>query len=114
MHKYYTDEDRTKYTAGRILTESESWRTVASMIDHWHLRGYGPYAIEEKSTGKVVGLWYPNDWPEPEIKWGLIKDYWGHGFASEVARAVQKMAAEYLLNYRELVLYILITTILKR
>ena len=99
MHKYYSNEDCTKYTTGRLLTESESWRTVASMIGHWHLRGYGPYAIEEKSSGNVlglVGLWYPNDWPEPEIKWGLIRDYWGQGFAVEAARAVQKMAAEYL------------------
>jgi len=69
------------------------------MIGHWHLRGYGPYAIEEKASGNIlglVGLWYPNDWPEPEIKWGLIRQYWGQGFASEAARAVQKMAAKYI------------------
>jgi len=99
LHKYYSNEECTKYTTGRILTESESWRTVASMIGHWHLRGYGPYTIEEKSSGNVlglVGLWYPNDWPEPEIKWGLIRDYWGQGFASEAALAVQKVASEHL------------------
>jgi RimJ/RimL family protein N-acetyltransferase len=99
LHKYYSDEDCTKYTTGRLLTESESWRAVASMIGHWHLRGYGPYAIEAKSSGKIlglVGLWYPNDWPEPEIKWGLIRQYWGQGFASEAARSVQKMASKYI------------------
>lgn len=99
LHKYYSDEDCTKYTTGRFLTESESWRAIAGMIGHWHLRGYGPYAIEEKSSGNIlglVGLWYPNDWPEPEIKWGLIRQYWGQGFASEAARAVQKTASKYI------------------
>ncbi len=41
-----------------------------------------------------VGLWYPNDWPGPEIKWALAREYWGRGYASEAARAVKKVAAE--------------------
>jgi len=59
------------------------------------LRGYGPYAVEEKVSKKVlgpVGLWYPNDWPEPEIKWGLARHAWGMGYAREAAMAVKKMA----------------------
>jgi len=43
-----------------------------------------------------VGLWYPNDWPEPEIKWALAREFWGRGYASEAARAVNMMAAEYM------------------
>ena len=55
--------------------------------------------MEEKSSGTVlgaVGLWYPNDWPGPEIKWALTRSYWGKGFASEAARAVKQMATEAL------------------
>lgn len=72
---------------------------MASMIGYWHLRGYGPYAVEETENAKVlgmVGLWYPNDWPEPEIKWALTRCYWGQGFSSEAARAVKNMAAEFI------------------
>ncbi len=97
IHEHYSDEVCTKYTFGHALTEAESWRALASMIGHWYLRGYGPYAVEELDTGNVlgmVGLWYPNDWPEPEIKWALARRYWGQGFASEAARAVRDMAAE--------------------
>ena len=68
------------------------------MIGHWQLRGYGPYAIEIKESGKVagpVGMWFPQEWPEPEIKWGLARAYWGNGFAREAALAVREMAAEY-------------------
>lgn len=99
MHELYSDEACTAFTVGRALTEGESWRTLAAIAGHWLLRGYGPYAVEEKSSGKLlgtVGLWYPNDWPGPEIKWALARSYWGRGFASEAARAVVEMAAEYL------------------
>ena len=99
LHALYSDAECTKYTIQRTLTEGESWRTMAGMIGHWYLRGYGPYAVEEKSTGKVlgpVGLWYPNDWPEPEIKWAISRSFWRKGYASEAARAVKKMAAKYI------------------
>ena len=82
-----------------MLSEGETWRTMATMIGHWHLRGYGPYAVEEISSEKVigtVGFWYPNDWPSPEIKWALSRQHWGKGFASEATRAVQAIGLEYL------------------
>jgi RimJ/RimL family protein N-acetyltransferase len=71
LHEHYGDLECTKYTFGRALTEGESWRAMCSMAGHWAIRGYGPYAAVEASTETVigaVGLWYPNDWPEPEIK----------------------------------------------
>ena len=99
LHKLYSDPECTRYTIQRILTEGESWRTMAGMIGHWQIRGYGPYAVVDKASGEVmgtVGLWYPNDWPEPEIKWALSRAFWGRGYASEAARAVKKIAAKHL------------------
>lgn len=71
MHALYSDEACTTFTMRRALTEGESRRTVASIAGHWLLRGYGPYAVEEKVIGH--GAW--NCWalvskrrPEPEIK----------------------------------------------
>ncbi len=101
LHEYYSNIETTRFTVGKVLSEGEAWRAMASMVGHWELRKYGPYALEEKETGKVIGiagLWYPNDWPEPEIKWGLATQYHGKGYASEAARAVQKMTKEYLPN----------------
>ena len=99
LHHYYSDIECTRYTLGQALTEGETWRTMAGMIGHWTMRGYGPYALQEKKSGKVIGisgLWYPNDWPELEIKWGLIKSYQGKGFASEAARRIKVMTKEFL------------------
>ena len=99
MHEHYSDLECTRFTFGRALTEGESWRAVASMVGHWQLRGYGPYAVVVNASSAVVGtvgLWYPNDWPEPEIKWALLRRAWGKGYAQEAARAVQRMATREL------------------
>ena len=95
LHEHYSDLECTKFTFRRALTEGESWRAMCSMVGHWQIRGYGPYAVVERSSGTIlgaVGLWYPNDWPEPEIKWALIRRFWGNGFASEAVRPVQAQA----------------------
>lgn len=97
MHLHYSNPDCTRHTLGRVLSEGESWRLTATLAGHWLLRGYGPYALEEKAGGAMIGaagLWYPADFPEREIKWALLPECQGKGFASEAARAVQAMAAE--------------------
>lgn len=97
MHALYACADATRYTLGRVLSEGESWRMTATLAGHWLLRGYGPYALEDSASGVLVGtagLWYPADFPEREIKWAIDPAYWGRGYASEAARAVQRMAAE--------------------
>lgn len=99
LHHYYNSAEATKYTVGRAFTEGETWRTLCSMIGHWHLRGYGPYALADKISDTVMGIcgfWFPNDWPSPEIKWALSPKYWGKGYASEAARSIQKVGKEYL------------------
>jgi hypothetical protein len=47
-----------------------------------------------------VGLWFPIEWPEPEIKWSLARRFWGFGFATEAATAVRDMAAVVLRRSR--------------
>lgn len=99
LHEHFSDAECTRYTYRRALTEAATWRALASMAGHWLLRGYGPYAVEEKSSGAVIGTvgpWYPIEWPEPEIKWALSRRFWGKGYASEAARAVQRMAHEHM------------------
>ncbi|HEU5167795.1 MAG TPA: GNAT family N-acetyltransferase [Chitinophagaceae bacterium] len=99
IHEYYSDPECTKYTTRRPLSENESWQKLAALAGHWTLRRYGSYVLEEKSLDRVsgiAGLDYPNDWPETEIQWGLARRFWGKGYASEAARAVKEMAANYL------------------
>jgi RimJ/RimL family protein N-acetyltransferase len=99
IHEYYSDIECTKYTTRRPLNENESWQKMAALAGHWQLRKYGSYALEEKNLKRVIGiagLDYPNDWPEPEIQWGLVRKFWSMGYAKEAASAVKEMAGKYL------------------
>ena len=99
IHEYYGDASCATYTSGKALTEHETWQKMAAILGHWQLRNYGSYALHEKKLNRVIGiagLDYPSDWPEPEIQWGLAKQFWGKGYASEAVRAVKEMAIQYV------------------
>ena len=101
----FEDEECVQYTRGQVQPKWETWRILAAYLGHWSLRGYGPYAVVEKSSEKMmgpVGLWCPGDWPEPEIKYSLTRAFWGNGYASEAALAVKEMAKKDL-GWRRLI-----------
>ncbi len=90
------DPDVMRYLSpsGELLSRGEAWRQMAMFAGHWHLRGYGMWAVEELHTQRFVGrvgLHYPEGWPDRELGWTLCRQFWGQGLASEAARA----AAEY-------------------
>ncbi|SFB07253.1 Protein N-acetyltransferase, RimJ/RimL family [Poseidonocella pacifica] len=67
------------------------WWSLATMIGHWHLRGYGHFAVFEKESGVNIGLigpWFPQGWPEPELAWQLLRGFDGRGYATEASRGV--------------------------
>ena len=75
---------------GKPLTRLEAWRQMAAILGHWQLRGYGSWALEEKSSGRLVGragFINPETWPELEIGWALARETWGRGYATEAASA---------------------------
>jgi len=85
--------------AGIPVPRSEAWRGMATILGHWELRGYGLWAVEEKSTRSLigrVGCWYPEGWPDFEIGWMLRRSVWGKGFALEAARASVRYAFKVL------------------
>jgi RimJ/RimL family protein N-acetyltransferase len=75
---------------GKPQSRQEAWRNMAMVIGHWHLRGYGFWAVEEKTSGELVGrvgCWRPEGWPGLEVGWSLRRRFWGRGYATEAARA---------------------------
>lgn len=89
LAKLYGTEENTRFISG-VLSPEGAWRMVAQRIGQWHLRGFGMFAVEEKSSGAFVGHAGPNfpaGWPEREIGWGLVPDFHGKGYATEAARA---------------------------
>ncbi|MCL4161176.1 UNVERIFIED_CONTAM: hypothetical protein GTU68_057524, partial [Idotea baltica] len=86
-YAHFYASDLTRHYGGP-LDRSSAWRAAAAMMGHWVIRGYGAWALEEKSTTDfcgIVGLWYPEGWPEREITWAIVESKQGKGFAAEAA-----------------------------
>ncbi len=66
----------------------DAWLGMAQWRGQWELRGSGQFAVEERTTGQLVGragLHRPevHDWPGLEVGWTLHPRYWGNGYATE-------------------------------
>jgi RimJ/RimL family protein N-acetyltransferase len=64
---------------GRASTRAEVWRTMATSLGGWALRGYGMWACEKRDDGAFVGsvgIFQPLDWPEPEIAYSIDQPFW--------------------------------------
>ena len=88
---------------GRPLTRDEAWRQMAMFIGHWTLRGFGLWAVEERSTGRFlgrIGCLQPEGFPTFEIAYTLARGGWGQGYAREGAAAALRYARDVLKRER--------------
>lgn len=103
---YYSDEANAQYVGGKKDAE-HAWRHFALIIGHWVLKGFGYWALEEKTSGQFVGsvgLWQSPTWPELELGYWLVPAYQGKGYASEACRnaiefAKHRLKAPSLVSY---------------
>ncbi|MEO7199453.1 MAG: GNAT family N-acetyltransferase [Dokdonella sp.] len=92
------DASSTRFIGdGQPLDRMNAWRSIAMLLGHWVLRGYGMWAVEDITTGAFVGrvgIHNPEGWPDLEIGWMLLPQYRHQGYATEAARA----ALDYTFN----------------
>lgn len=75
---------------GGVLDRAGAWRVMCVMTGAWTVRGFSMFSVIEKATGRWIGRlgpWQPEGWPGTEVGWGLCRDAWGKGYASEGAAA---------------------------
>jgi RimJ/RimL family protein N-acetyltransferase len=81
--------------AGVTLTRAEAWRSMAAILGHWRLLGYGMWALELKASGEFIGragFLDPPGWPAFELGWVLARPHWGQGYATEAATRARDYA----------------------
>ncbi|HET6263429.1 MAG TPA: GNAT family N-acetyltransferase [Usitatibacter sp.] len=84
---------------GVTLNRMDTWRSMATILGHWELLGYGMFAIETRDRGELIGrsgFLDPPGWPGFELGWVLGRPWWGHGYALEAATACREYAFDTL------------------
>lgn len=95
---YHGDEIATKFIGGP-QPRATAWRSFMCMCGAWAMTGVAMFSVFEKSSGKWVGRlgpWHPEGWPEREVGWGIMREHWGKGYASEGAAAAMDYAFDVL------------------
>lgn len=80
---------------GGPYTRAQAFEQLGELVGHWHLRGFGRWMVADLASDEplgVVGLFFPEDWPEPEIAWALFASAEGRGIAHEAALAARDFA----------------------
>jgi ribosomal-protein-alanine N-acetyltransferase len=86
--------DRARFVGGPN-TRAEAFQHLCGVIGHWELRGFGRWIVTETGVDApigIVGLLYPEGWPEPEIAWSMFDGSEGKGYAYEAATAARAHA----------------------
>jgi RimJ/RimL family protein N-acetyltransferase len=92
------DEDTARFIGG-VAAREVVWRGLMTMIGAWHATGVSMFSVVDKATGRWVGRlgpWMPEGWPGTEIGWGIVRDCWGRGYATEGAAAAMDFAFDRL------------------
>ena len=88
----HSDPDIMRYLSASGEPEKharDAWNYISLHLGHWHLKGYGKWALADSVTHQLIGrVGYfnpPYDWPGLELGWTISKEHWGKGIARQAA-----------------------------
>jgi RimJ/RimL family protein N-acetyltransferase len=91
LHAIHLDPEVVRFIQmGPNPSITGAWTSLAAILGHWQLRGYGQWTLVEKTSNDVigrVGLWNPAGWPGIELGWIIKRSHWRQGFAREATSA---------------------------
>ncbi|MEL6847063.1 MAG: GNAT family N-acetyltransferase, partial [Bacteroidota bacterium] len=92
----FADENWSAYLGGRKDAEG-CWRLIAGYMGHWEMRGYGYWALEDKSTARLLGgagLWHSPQWPALELGYWILPAYQRQGYAMEACQHILESVSQ--------------------
>ena len=97
--RMWAERDVVRYIGGVPLTRDEAWLKFLRFPGHWHMVGFGSWAIAEKASGKLIGEvgFIARNLPAanslagiPEMGWAVVPEAAGKGYVTEaVSRAIE-------------------------
>ncbi|MEZ4434999.1 MAG: GNAT family N-acetyltransferase [bacterium] len=100
MYACYSDADAMRFVGdGTPITPEDCARWVDVTLANYETRGYGMSALVLRETGAVVGfcgLVHPGGQVEVELKYTLLRGFWGRGLASEAAAGMVRYGMDVL------------------
>ncbi|AVL55007.1 N-acetyltransferase [Roseobacter denitrificans] len=96
----FRTSDRAKGIGGPFPA-FDTHAKLCSLVGHWLIEGFGRWIVADKDDAPlgVVGFYYPDGWPEPEIAWSVFEHAEGQGVAYEAAVATRAYAYD-VLNWK--------------
>jgi len=98
----FADPEAMRYIGDGSTTDlAGAEEAVGRWLERWDAWGIGMFVVERVEDARVLGRagflrWDPETWEiggrETELGWGLAREHWGHGYATEAALALRDWA----------------------
>ncbi|MEP4485298.1 GNAT family N-acetyltransferase [Marinobacter alexandrii] len=88
----YGDADAMKWVGdGQPISQGECEEWLVVTRKNYETRGYGMFAVEQRSTSLTIGfcgIVHPDGQEDAEVKYAYLRQFWGRGIASEALRGL--------------------------
>ncbi len=91
LFEYHSDLELTKFLPlGKPYPKEKVKNYLTNRIKHWEKHNFGTYSLTLKETKEKIGycgLEYVGDTDYIDIRFGVSRNYWGKGLATEAVQA---------------------------
>lgn len=101
LYRYASDPVIDQHTPwAHYQSVEEAHQDLARYVAQYAAEDMGVWGIEHRADGRLIGICNFSYWYRPdrraEIGYTIARDYWGHGLATEAARALVRFGFQHM------------------